>query len=418
MPNSEPFPSGVNFRALFESAPALYLVLKPDLTIVAVSNAYLKATMTTRKQILGRGIFEVFPDNPNDPTADGVSNLRASLERVLASHLPDTMAVQKYDIRRPESEGGGFEERYWSPVNSPVFDVDGQLIYLIHRVEDVTDFVQLQQHDGQHQKETEDLRTRTAEMETEMFLRAKELNVANQKLRTANDHLAQTMQELEAFSYSVSHDLRAPLRHIQSFAEMLNKDAATTFSEKGKRYLTIILDSSKRMTTLIEDLLEFSRMGRAEMQQVLVDMDEVVQETLQNITSGLHDRKIAWKIAPLPKVCADRAMLSQVWSNLLSNAVKYSQHQEEAKIEVGCEQKENEVIFHVKDNGAGFSMEYAHKLFGVFQRLHRQEDFEGTGIGLANVRRIITRHGGRTWAEGEVDAGATFYFTLPCDETA
>jgi len=216
----------------------------------------------------------------------------------------------------------------------------------------------------------------------------------------------------------VSHDLRAPLRHIQSFAEMLHKDVTTTFGDKGKRYLTIILDSSKRMTALIEDLLEFSRMGRAEMQQAEIDMNEVVQDAVRNATADVHGRKITWQIAPLPHVRADRAMLSQVWSNLLSNAVKYSQHQEDAKIEVGCEQKENEMIFHVKDNGAGFSMDYAHKLFGVFQRLHRQEDFEGTGIGLANVRRIITRHGGRTWAEGEVDVGATFYFTLPCDEAA
>jgi signal transduction histidine kinase len=413
MANSEAFPSGVDFRVLFESAPSPYLVLKPDLSIVAVSDAYLRATMTTRKEILGRGIFDVFPDNPDDPKADGVRNLRASLERVLKSGVPDTMAVQKYDIRRPESGGGGFEERFWSPVNTPVFDADRTLLYIIHRVEDVTDFVQLQAEGGRRSQETEALRDRTAQMETEMFLRARELNEANQKLRTANQKLAMTMQELESFSYSVSHDLRAPLRHIQSFADLLKRDTTSTLSEKGTRYATVIIDSGKRMGKLIEDLLDFSRMGRSEMQQVTVNMNEVVAEVVREVAAQNPERKIDWNIATLPNVEADRAMLHLVWLNLISNSIKYTRQREVSKIEVGVESKENEIVFHVRDNGAGFSMSYVHKLFGVFQRLHRQEEFEGTGIGLANVRRIITRHEGRTWAEGEPDVGATFYFSLP-----
>jgi len=170
MPDSLPL-SSPDFRLLFESAPGLYLVLKPDLTIVAVSNAYLKATMTTRKEILGRGIFDVFPDNPNDPNADGVRNLRASLERVLDQRTPDTMPVQKYDIRRPETEGGGFEERHWSPVNTPVFAADRTIQYIIHRVEDVTEFLALQ-------KQGQQLAVDRQKTETELFLRAQELNEA------------------------------------------------------------------------------------------------------------------------------------------------------------------------------------------------------------------------------------------------
>lgn len=399
-----------NFQQLFESGPGLYVVLKPDFVIVAASNAYLRATMTTRKEILGRGIFDVFPDNPDDPNADGVRNLRASLERVLSQRTVDTMPIQKYDIRRPETEGGGFEERYWSPVNTPVFGPDDEICNIIHRVEDVTNFVRLEQHDTE-------VSTYNKKMEAEMFLRAQELNEANQKLRQANNHLALALQELEAFSYSVSHDLRAPLRHIQSFTDLLNRDINTTFSESGRRHINIILDAGKRMSDLIENLLSFSRMGRAEMRQVEVDMSEVVEETLnelkRDLAADLKNRKITWRISPLPPVEADRAMLKQVWSNLISNAIKYTRQRDEAVIEIGHESKGEEFVFWVRDNGAGFDMKYVAKLFGVFQRLHHQKDFEGTGIGLANVHRIVIRHGGRTWAEGEVDNGATFYFTLP-----
>jgi PAS domain S-box-containing protein len=196
-----------DFRTLFESAPGLYLVLNPDLTIVAVSEAYLRATMTNRADILGRGLFEVFPDNPDDPEATGVSNLSASLERVLQSRTADTMAVQKYDIRRPESEGGRFEERFWSPINSPVFSPTGELRYIIHRVEDVTDFVRLKQLRDEQYKLTEDLRERADQMETEVFLRAQELQEANRRLRAAREDLALRVQErtseLEAAAESI-----------------------------------------------------------------------------------------------------------------------------------------------------------------------------------------------------------------------
>jgi len=179
-----------DFQSFFESVPGLYLVLTPDFSIVAVSDAYLRATMTNRDGILGKGVFEVLPDNPDDPGATGVRNLRASLRRVLTEKCPDTMAVQKYDIRRPESEGGGFEERYWSPVNAPVLAPDGEVSYIIHRVEDVTDFVRLKEQESQQIKQTEELRTRTEQMESEILLRVRELQEANQKLKATNQELA------------------------------------------------------------------------------------------------------------------------------------------------------------------------------------------------------------------------------------
>ena len=179
---TEPEP---DFRRLFESAPGLYLVLDPDFVIVAVSDAYLAATMTKRGEILGRGIFDVFPDNPDDPTATGVANLRASLERVRLRRVSDTMAVQKYDIRRPAKEGGGFEERYWSPVNSPVLEEKGRLVHIIHRVEDVTEFVRVKQLGVEQAAVTGELRERTAKMESEILRRAQELHEANKALRAA-----------------------------------------------------------------------------------------------------------------------------------------------------------------------------------------------------------------------------------------
>src|SRR5713101_5382142 len=195
MKNSSPSCPTPDFQALFQTAPGLYLVLTLDLNIVAASDAYLRATMTKREEILGRGIFDVFPDNRDDPSATGVRNLRTSLERVLQEKIPDTMAVQKYDIRKPESEGGGFEERFWSPVNSPVFGPDKEVAYIIHRVEDVTEFVRLKQQGLEKEKLAESLRTRAGQMEAEVYQRASEVQEANRRLEAANQELLRGLSE-------------------------------------------------------------------------------------------------------------------------------------------------------------------------------------------------------------------------------
>jgi light-regulated signal transduction histidine kinase (bacteriophytochrome) len=229
--------------------------------------------------------------------------------------------------------------------------------------------------------------------------------------RTAN--LEEANKELEAFSYSVSHDLRAPLRHINGYVELLSECFHDSLPKKEKHYLDSIADSAHHMGILVDDLLEFSRTGRQEMQQTRVEMNDVIQEALKIVDQDTTGRRIKWVIGRLPFVFGDHNLLQLVWINLLSNAVKFTRGKEKAMIEVGFREDKNEYLFYVRDNGVGFDMQYAHKLFGVFHRLHSSAEYKGTGIGLANVRRIILKHGGRTWAEAKLEKGATFYFSIP-----
>jgi signal transduction histidine kinase len=226
--------------------------------------------------------------------------------------------------------------------------------------------------------------------------------------------LSATNDQLEAFAYSIAHDLRAPLRHIMGFVAILQNDIGPSLSETSLGHLTKVSQAARRMGKLIDDLLIFSRVGHSKMQKTEVNLDELVQDTLNDFAAETKERKIAWNIHSLPPVQADPALLRMALVNLISNAVKFTGARAEAKIEIGCVPGgEDETVVFIRDNGAGFDPRYASKLFGVFQRLHSLDEFEGTGIGLANVRSIIQRHGGRTWAEGVVDSGATFYFSIP-----
>lgn len=255
---------------------------------------------------------------------------------------------------------------------------------------------------------------------TERKHREQEISTLNEELakRTAelefsNTRLESSNKELEAFAYSISHDLRAPLRHMAGFTELLKKNTASVLNEKNQRYVTMILESAKRMGELIDDLLAFSRIGRAETRQTTVSLEQLVQEALTEVRQDSGGRDIVWKVGALPAVHGDRSMLRLAFVNLIANAVKFTRTRARAEIEIGCtDQTPNQVVVFVRDNGVGFDMKYANKLFGVFQRLHPAEAFEGTGIGLATVQRIVHRHGGRVWAEGLMDQGATFFLSL------
>lgn len=332
--------------------------------------------------------------------AERIKGYRA--EEIVGHHFSrfypeeDSNAGKPAQALKTAVESGRFEDigwrvrkdgsRFWADVVvRPVRDSAGELQGFVKVTRDITE-----------RKRAEE---KLLALHEELQRRAMQLEAAN--------------KELEAFSYSVSHDLRAPLRHIDGFVSRLEQTAGESLGEKSRRYLGIISDSAKQMGRLIDDLLVFSRMGRAEMRNSLVDLEQLAREAMNDFQEETRQRNIVWKNGNLPEVRGDPAMLRQVLANLVGNAVKYTRPREHPEIEIGSSDSADEFVIFVRDNGVGFEMEYAHKLFGVFQRLHRAEEFEGTGIGLANVRRIIHRHGGRTWAEGKVNGGATFYFSLP-----
>lgn len=680
----------IDFKLLFESAPSLYLILKPDLKIATASPAYLSATMTSLEEIQGRHLFDVFPNNPDDPTADGVSNLQNSLNYVLKNKKPHGLAVQKYDIRCPD---GTFEERYWSPLNTPALDSYGEVVYIIHRVDDVTEFVRMKNEQEQKDIATAELVKKVADMEMEIFLGAQQIQKMNfeieQKIKDRTEELSnsekkyrylfennpmpmcvidmenfkfldvneaavmhfgytreeflsmtafeirpdedkelfkkfdrpekgktgsynrgiwrnvkkdgtiisvetfsheitiagkpallvlsndvterlkaekelnhslkeiseykdllndtgalakiggweinladmtvnwtaetgnihelppgvmppvaeainfyapearpviqaavnhcivtgegydlqlpfitakgknlwvraigkserqngktvrvygvfqditeqkktqdeiiklneeleqkinertvelQTVnKELEAFTYSVSHDLRAPLRAINGFAKMLNEDYSDTLDDGGKRMIDVIQTNAKNMGNLIDDLLAFSRLGRKELSKSLINMTEMAKAAIDEINkSTKHNAKI--KINELHPVMADNSLIKQVLVNLFSNGIKYSSKSSNPFVEISSMKSNGTVYYTVKDNGIGFDMKYSHKLFMIFERLHSESEFEGTGVGLALVKRIIQKHGGEIRAEAKINEGAVFHFMLP-----
>lgn len=275
--------------------------------------------------------------------------------------------------------------KWWDVVVTPILESNGNVGHLLCVSRDVTE-------------------RRWAMEEVEQL---------NRNLKQSADQLAEANKELESFSYSVSHDLRAPLRHIQGYVEMLVKDGGNQLTEKSQRYLKVVSECAVEMGQLIDNLLEFSRMGRSELSEDRVSLDALTKQIISSLKTSTSDQTITWKVSQLPDVVGDRAMLRQVFANLLGNAVKYTRPRKIAEIEIGClGVQEGYVVLFVCDNGVGFDMKYVHKLFGVFQRLHRVDEFEGTGIGLANVRRIVVRHGGRVWAKSTLNEGATFFFTL------
>ena len=370
-----------DFRALFESSPNPYLVLTPDLTIVAVTDAYLKVTLTERDKIVGRGIFDVFPDNPDDPHATGTMNLNSSLQRVLKNREPDAMAIQKYDIRRPDSEGGGFEERYWKPVNYPVFDKSGNVSYILHYAENVTEIV---------------------------------------KLRDRGDALLVSNRDLDEFAHLASHDLREPLRGMNTHASFLLADYESKLDADGVHRLKRLKHLSQHLDLLVRNLLSFSQMGRAALTMEEMDLNIVLNDIRMTLEHFLAERKVELRVPrPLPPVVCDKARMAELYRNLITNAVKYNSKPVKT-IDVGfvedmeTAEGREPLVFYVQDNGDGIPVEFYDEVFRLFKRLpqHIAGPEQGTGVGLTFVKKIVERHNGRIWIDSAAGKGTTFYFTL------
>jgi len=395
----------LDFRSLFESAPGCYLVLDPELVIVAVSDAYLHATMTRREDILGRGLFEVFPDNPDDPDATGVGNLRASLDRVRHGRVSDTMAVQKYDIRRPEAEGGGFEIRYWSPLNTPVLRADGDLAYIIHRVEDVTEFVRLQERGTEQQQ-------RNARMEAEILQRSKELQAANRQLRAADAAKSEFLSRM-------SHELRTPLNAILGFGQLLQLDE---LSDQQHDSLDHILSGARHLLALINEVLDIAAIEAGGLQVSLepVAVAEVAAEAVM-LMRPLADQHGIVLVSPdqpcADHVLGDRQRLKQILLNLLSNAVKYNRVG--GSVELACDRVAGgRLRITVADTGPGIPPDALDRLFVPFERLERDQGaVEGTGLGLPLSQRLAGAMGGTLELTTTVDHGSTFWVELPLTES-
>ncbi|MEU5317826.1 ATP-binding protein [Streptomyces sp. NPDC021056] len=406
-----------DFRRLFDAVLSPLLVLTPDFTIVEVNRAYLTATRTERA-IVGRPVFDVFPDNPDDPSADGVANLRRSLEAVVATGRTDTMALQRYDI---PAEDGGFAERYWSPVNSPVLDAEGELSYIIHRVEDVTEFVHVRHVGREQQRVAAEAQMRAEGMEIDLFVRAREIREVNEQLQRANAELdaagRRSREEQEAkdrFIATLSHELRNPLAAATAATELLALDMP-----EGHPALSVLERQLGTLVRMSNDLLDGTRAvtGRLELVRERVDIRSVVESACADIRHlfGHEGRKLDVGVPGEPVIVdGDRLRLAQVLTNLLSNALKYTSPGGHTEVALGIEGDRARLT--VRDDGIGFPPGQAEDLFGVFMRAAPAgpDTPEGLGLGLAVARTVTELHGGRVSAHSEGPGrGAEFTVTLP-----
>lgn len=396
-------PAAPDYQALFEAAPDLYLVLRSDLTIVAVSNAYAQATLTRREDILGRGIFEVFPDNPNEPTATGSRNLRESLERVLKNRKSDSMAVQKYDIQRLE---GGFEERFWSPLNTPVLDARGEVVYIIHKVEDVTEFVRLKQ---QHRKELEsgvEARERISKAEAEVFQRAQEISEANRKLRELD-------RVKTDFFANISHELRTPLTLILGpVTRMLAESEPGSMYRRG---LETVERNARLLLKQVNDLLDITKLeaGQLEINYAKSDITHLCRMLAANFEALARDKRVAFTVyaSETLHVQIDEEKVERALLNLLSNAFKFTPV--DGSVELCVEREGNEAIIRVADSGPGIPPDARMKVFERFQQLPGTGRTGGTGLGLSIVKEFVTLHRGSVHVEESSLGGAAFVVRLP-----
>jgi two-component system sensor histidine kinase/response regulator len=409
-------PSGPDFRRLFEGAPGLYLVLDPRLTIVAVSNAYLTATMTTRENILGHNVFEVFPDNPDDLHATGVAVLTASFDRVRSELRSDTMAVLQYDVRRSAAEGGGFEVRYWSPRNNPLLDQDGRLAYIVHEVVDVTDFVRQQDTD---ERLTEEFWENTARIRAEILRRSAELAEANQALRDAHANRKQ-------FLASMSHELRTPMNAVIGLAELLGN---TTLRPPQRRYVNGIGTAGHTLLSVINDVLDVSKIEAGKLVLSAIDFSPaaIVEDVVEMVAESARSKNLEvtgfYSPSLPPTRTGDPDRLRQVLLNLAGNAVKFTERgeitvraaPEQAVWEQSVPAEVASIRFEVTDTGIGISPDIQQRLFEPFEQADPSTTRRagGSGLGLAICRELVTLMGGTIGVSSLPGHGSTFWCVIP-----
>jgi len=418
--------SSEDFRLLFESAPNPYLIIRPNtpvFTIVAVSDSYLKATSTLRADIIGRGLFEVFPANPDDPATTSLNDLRISLERVIQECIPDMMGIQKYDIPQQGEEGDGFKVKYWSPANIPVFSTEGDIAFILHRVEDVTDFVLLRQSLPQVQE-------RTGQIEAEILRNAQEVKEANRQLKTAKEELEYRENELKRlnerlkeldnsktiFFSNVSHEFRTPLTLILGpIQDILSTGDA--LSDTHRYHLETAYHNALRLQKLVNTLLDFSRIeaGRVQASYQPTDLVNFTRELVSMFDSAVEHAglKLVIECSPFPEmVYVDHDMWEKIVLNLLSNAFK---HTFEGEITVQLKHLKDHIEFVVRDTGVGIPSDQLPHLFERFYRVANtcSRTHEGSGIGLALVQELVKLHGGSIKVDSVIDQGTIFTVTIP-----
>jgi signal transduction histidine kinase len=403
-----------DFRVLFEHAPGSFLVLDRHYFILAATDRYLRDTMTTRENIVGQHLFDAFPGNPNDPQESGVANLSASLDRVLRDRVADRMAIQRYDIRRPE---GDFEERFWSPVNTPILGPTGEVEYIIHAVKDVTDVVRLEASGNAQAALTETLRARTSSMETEIRTRSSQLAETNKQLQAANEELAMrtaelndSLQTMQTFTYSIAHDLRAPLRALESFSTVVVDEYSDKLDDNGRDCLQRIKNAARRMDMLVNDLLAYGQLTHVEVTAVPISLDQAISKVLLDLTSEIRTREAVIDVhRPLPTIIGNVALLNQVLVNLIDNALKFVPTGRTPHITIKATEQDKKLRLCITDNGIGIAPEHHERIFDLFARLHRPSEYSGTGIGLALVKKAMERMMGKVGLDSTPGEGTTFW---------
>jgi signal transduction histidine kinase/ActR/RegA family two-component response regulator/HPt (histidine-containing phosphotransfer) domain-containing protein len=420
-------PPAPDFRRLFESVPGLYLVLTPDLAIAAASDAYLRATLTKREQIVGRDLFEVFPDNPDDPAATGTHNLRASLERVLATGAADSMALQKYDIPVPKARGGGFEERYWSPANYPVLDDAGAVAWIIHSAEDVTEFMRLKQRGGEQGQINQELRRHVERFQAEVVARAAAIQSLNRELTAANEKLTAAKVAAEAasrakseFLANMSHEIRTPMAAIIGHADLL-MDGDRTPAERLDS-VNVIRRSGEHLLSLINDILDLSKIeaGKMTVEQVECDPCRVIGEVASLMRPRAKEKGLAFDVrfeVPLPRtVRSDPTRIRQILLNLVGNAIKFTPSGSVRVVLRLDDSPGHEPVLRaeVTDTGIGMTKEQVSRLFQPFSQADGSTTrrFGGTGLGLTIGRQLARMLGGDIEVESLMGAGSRFTLLL------